>query len=302
MPTHVSTISRRRFLAGSLAAGAGLLWPRPAVAAEPPVDPNRWALLADTHVWEHRDRLHGGVKPAENFALARRQILALRPRPAGVIITGDCVYIQGKPGDYAVLAEEVEPFRRAGLPVHFVLGNHDHRENFYRAFPGTKPAGEAPVPGKHVAMLPAPHANWFLLDSLQRTNYTPGRLGRAQLAWLAKALDARRDKPALLVMHHNPDPTGKSEGLQDTAALMEVLLARKNVKAYVFGHTHRWQLGRREGIHLINVPATAWLFDKAQPRGWLDVKLHPGGATLVLNSLDGRHPKHGETVELKWRR
>src|SRR5690349_15273546 len=48
-------ISRRRFLAGSLAAGAGLLLRRPLLAADEtvqsvPVDPHRFALLSDTHI------------------------------------------------------------------------------------------------------------------------------------------------------------------------------------------------------------------------------------------------------------
>ena len=72
MPIHLPPISRRRFLAGSLAAGAGLLLPRSA-AAEAKVDPNRWALLADTHVWERRDGAYRGVKPAENFLQARAE-------------------------------------------------------------------------------------------------------------------------------------------------------------------------------------------------------------------------------------
>ena len=56
MPIQLPPISRRRFLAGSLAAGAGMLLPRRLLADDVPVDPNRFALLADTHVWEHRDR------------------------------------------------------------------------------------------------------------------------------------------------------------------------------------------------------------------------------------------------------
>ena len=43
IPIHLPPISRRQFLAGSAAAGA-LLMTRPGQAAQPPVDPNRWAL------------------------------------------------------------------------------------------------------------------------------------------------------------------------------------------------------------------------------------------------------------------
>ena len=131
MPIELPPIPRRRFLAGSLAAGAGLVLPRHLLAEQVPADPNRFALLADTHVWEHRDREARGIKPAENFLPARKEILALRPRPAVMIVAGDCAFNQGNPGDYAVLAELVLPIREAGIPIHFVMGNHDNVENFY---------------------------------------------------------------------------------------------------------------------------------------------------------------------------
>jgi len=301
MPIHLPPVSRRKFLAGSLATGVGLLLPRSVWAAGASGDPNRWALLADTHVWQQRDRIYHGVKSVETAAQACRQIAALDPIPAGAIIAGDCAALKGEPGDYGVLAEELKTLGKAAVPVHFALGNHDHRGHFRTAFPRTLPQGKLPVPDKHVSILETPHANWFLLDSLQKTNFTPGRLGEVQLQWLAKALDARDDKPALLVAHHNPDKTAKGSGLQDTEAFFKILAARKQVKAYVFGHTHRWALSVRDGIHLINVPTTAWLFSKAQPRGWVDAKLRPDGATLVLSSLDPKTPQHGRSAELQWR-
>jgi 3',5'-cyclic-AMP phosphodiesterase len=54
-------------------------------------------------------------------------------------------------------------------------------------------------------------------------------------------------------------------------------------------------------MHLVNVPAVAWLFDKTQPRGFVTARLRPDGATLVLHALDHQHAKHGETIDLKWR-
>jgi 3',5'-cyclic-AMP phosphodiesterase len=311
-------ITRRRFLAGSLAAGAGLLLPRPLRAAAPAADPNRWALLADTHIWEDREKLHNGVKPADHFVQVTREILALDPRPAGLLIAGDCVFLDGHAADYAVLADVVKPLRAAGIPLHFLLGNHDNRENFWAAFPeekkGTVPIcrngpegashkwGLSPfsplVPGRQVEIVETPHANWFLLDSLEKTHSTPGLLGKEQLGWLGKTLDARADKPALVVAHHTLDEVG---GLKDSPALMKVLLPRKHVKAYIFGHSHIWHVSAKEGLHLVNLPAVAWVFDKSQPLGWVDMQLRAKGAQLVLNTLDKKHPKCGQRVDLKWR-
>ena len=120
-----------------------------------------------------------------------------------------------------------------------------------------------------------PHANWFLLDSLDKTGHAMGLLGDTQLLWLAKALDARADKPALVLAHHNPDRLINIHGLTDTAKLFDVLVPRRHVKAYFYGHTHRWQVGRESKIHLVNIPATAWLFEPGEPRGLLTARSVP---------------------------
>jgi Icc protein len=294
-------ITRRRFLGASAAIGAGWLCGRPLAAALIATDPNRFVLLADTHIWENREQLHRNVKPAENFIQVRSDILALQPRPAGAIFVGDLVYLQGHSADYAVLADLLRPLHEAGIPLHFALGNHDGRENFWTAFPQARPAGIPPVPDKHVTVVSAPRANWFLLDSLEKTNSTPGFLGKAQLDWLAKELDARPEVPALVVAHHPQDPTGGIQGLKDTGPLFDVLAPRKHVKAYVFGHTHRWLVSRYRGIHLINVPATAWVFDAKEPQGWIDVQLRGDGMTAVFIALDKKHKSHGQKVDLTWR-
>jgi hypothetical protein len=301
MPIHVPPISRRDFLAGAIATGAGLFLPQPLWASEKPVDPNRFVLQADSHVSEDRAREYRGVKPAHNFALVSRRVLADKPLPGGWIIAGDCACNEGKSGDYAVLAEVTEPARKAGIPMHFALGNHDHRENFWRAFPEAKPTGGLPVPDKHVSIVDTPHVRWFLLDSLDKTNVTPGLLGKAQLDWFANALDAHADKPALVVAHHDPNSGGRTSGLRDTEALFAILAPRRHAQAFFFGHTHAWHVANYKGIHLVNLPATAWLFDAKQPRAWVEAKLEPDKATLTLHALDEKHPAHRQTVNLKWR-
>jgi hypothetical protein len=50
--------------------------------------------------------------------------------------------------------------------------------------------------------------DWYLLDSLDVTNKTPGTLGAEQLEWLEKSLKAAADRPALVMVHHNPQPAG----------------------------------------------------------------------------------------------
>ncbi len=247
------------FWPAALAAGAGVvLLPRSGQSREPAADPNHFVLLADTHVAGRRDLWNRGVQPAKNLELAAAEIRALESRPAGAIVAGDCAFMHGEADDYATFRELVKPLRQAGLPIHLALGNHNQRERLLAAFPEVKSrAAVAPQTlQKCVSVVESPQANWFLLDSLDKTNTNKGLLGEGQLAWLAKALDARPERPALVLAHHNPEPLLNIHGLTDTAALFKVLKPRKQVKAYFFGHTHRWSLSRAEG-HSSGQPARA---------------------------------------------
>ncbi|MBN2217224.1 MAG: hypothetical protein JW719_07595 [Pirellulales bacterium] len=101
--------------------------------------------------------------------------------------------------------------------------------------------------------------------------------------------------------HHNPDREHKNSGLIDTAEFYQTILPRKQAKAYCYGHTHAWHVGREDGLHLVNIPGNVWLFDQTQPRGFIAVNLQPAGASFELHSLDPKHAKHGEQAALKWR-
>jgi 3',5'-cyclic AMP phosphodiesterase CpdA len=302
MPFHLPPISRRRFLVSSLAAGVGALSWREAGGEDRSGDAGRWVLLADSHVAADRDRVHRGVNMAANLARVVAVAAGLEPRPAGVVLDGDVAFQKGEPGDYRRVAELLKPLARAEIPTHLTLGNHDQRENFREGL--ARGAAPLPLASRHVAVLETERANWFLLDSLDRTDGTPGELGTEQLGWLARALDARPGKPALVVAHHDPQwssPPAKRTGLVDTEQLFGVLTKRKQVKVLFFGHTHQWGRTWRDGIHLINLPPVAYLFNKEAPNGWVDLRLRDGGAVLTLHALDPKHRQDGETVELAWR-
>jgi 3',5'-cyclic AMP phosphodiesterase CpdA len=85
-----------------------------------------------------------------------------------------------------------------------MLGNHDEREHFWKSFPLDATQSES-VLQKQVAVFSGARANWFLLDSLEATDATPGKLGVAQREWLAQELAARPGQPALVVCHHHLD-------------------------------------------------------------------------------------------------
>ena len=80
-----------------------------------------------------------------------------------------------------------------------------------------------------------------------------------------------------------------------------MLLPRRQVKALLFGHTHVWSVKQREGLHMINLPAVAYVFNPLQPCGWVDAHLGENGMNIALRCLDPMHRWNGQTHELQWR-
>jgi 3',5'-cyclic AMP phosphodiesterase CpdA len=301
MPIHLAPITRRRFLARSITAGAGLALSRSLFAGSKPTDESSWALLADTHLAADRGLVERGINMTDHFTTVSRELLDLAKNPAGVFITGDCAFNNGETADYATLADLLKPIRGGQMHVHLALGNHDNRERFWDAFEEEK-AAKRPLKDRQVALLRTPRVNWFILDSLEQTRSTPGLLGREQLDWLATALDANPKKPALVLIHHNPGMDGGNLGLKDTLLLFEVIRPRKQVKAYIYGHTHNWNVEQdASGIHLINLPPVAYVFQPGEPSGWVHARMKDGGMRLELRCVDPAHKAHGQVVNLEWR-
>ena len=301
MPITLHPISRRRFLAGTLAAGLGTIaLPELLIGADVAADPHRLALLSDVHIAADPAARERGVVMAEHLRRAVAEVQKLEPRPAAAYINGDCAYHNGMIGDYQTLVGLLKPLRERGMPLHLEMGNHDNREHLWGAIPGSE-AHVEPLAQRQVMILEFPRANLFLLDSLDQTNHTPGVLGEAQIRWLGTALDARADKPAIVFVHHQPDERPKTSGLTDTKPLLDTLLPRRQVKALFYGHTHVWEVTKRDDLHCINLPAVAYVFVPGQPSGWVDAHLKENGIALELRCIDPKHPKHGDKVELTWR-
>ena len=305
MPIHLPPVSRRVFLGQAAGAAAGFLTFRHGWGAERSGDPDSIALLADTHVPGDPATTARETNMSANLRQVVAEVLAVRSKLGGVIVNGDCAYLKGLPGDYQNFARLVRPLGEASLPLHLTMGNHDDRQPLYQALADQRPTAP-PVESKHVGVVETPKANWFLLDSMFQVNVVTGELGRSQLEWLAKALDAHADKPALLVAHHHPqfEPNAAGtawSGLKDAKALFDLIAPRKHVKAYIYGHTHNWRLSKAGDVHLINLPPVAYVFQKEHPNGWVQATLGDGGLRLRLQCLDKSHARHDETVELTWR-
>ena len=307
MPIILPPITRRQFIKRSLAfGGTAIMAPHALAAADRKgagLDQNRVALLADTHISVDPSRVYPGtkwpgtpVKEGEHesvnmaacLAEAAKSVLALNPRPAHLIVNGDCALSNGKESEYKEFLRLVEPLRAAGITVHVTIGNHDNRENLWKSLPFLK---EEQM-GVQAGVVELPHANLVLLDSGKR-----GVLGEEQLDWLAKELDQRADKPALIFGHYNPYPNRgvrPIKGMSDGPSLLKVLAERKHARGYFYGHTHEWQYDQRDHLHLINQPAVSYYFGKGHAHGWVDMKLTETTAELELQCIDPKHKQHRE--------
>jgi 3',5'-cyclic AMP phosphodiesterase CpdA len=300
MPIQLPPISRRAFLTRAAAATAGLALKPSLFADTKPVNPDSWALFSDIHLAGDTTQIQRGVNMAEHFETVSRELFGLAERPAALFITGDCALNSGEKEDYAIVMKLLEPIRAQQIPIHLLLGNHDNRERFWEVLQEEK-ALKRPLTDRQVALVRTPRANWFILDSLEKTLSTPGFVGKEQLDWLGSALDKNADKPALVLIHHNLG-LGANMGLKDTSALLDVIRPRKQVKAYIFGHTHTWKVEQdSSGIHLINLPPVAYVFQEGYPSGWVHATVEDKKMQLELRCIDTTHKEHGQKVALDWR-
>jgi predicted phosphodiesterase len=301
MPLHLPSLTRRQFISQTLAGGAAILASRAGWAADAAEE--RWALLSDTHIAADPAQVARNINMAQHLRTAVAEVKALAGSGvANVLVNGDCSLDHGEPGDYTTFLELTRPLREAGQAVHCLLGNHDERDVFWNAFREERGRPRA-VEGKQVSIVESGLANWFLLDSLEVTKATPGRLGETQIEWLTKQLDARAGKPALVFVHHDlaPRADSKKTGLLDAEALLAVLQPRKQVKAVFYGHTHTWRYADLDGLHLVNLPAVAYPFKAEEVTGWVDCRLKKDGVRLEVSATEKANPMHGNVRELSWR-
>jgi 3',5'-cyclic AMP phosphodiesterase CpdA len=327
MPLHIipKRLSRRHFLSSLFSAasaasavGAAYLAKESRLVAQESLedDYEPWALLSDTHIAADPMTNARGINMADHLRQAVSELLAHhKQRPfAGALINGDCAFLDGQTEDYRTLGTLVEPLLESGVPLHVTLGNHDERarvqEGLGKGFGGDlaktsrgRGVEIANLDGKLASRVRGRFCDWYLLDSLEFTNKTPGRVGEAQVAWLADALKAAPTRPALVMVHHNPHPISpaKSNGLTDTDLLLPVLLDNRQVKALFFGHTHVAAKFEMDGLHLVNLPACAYRFATEQPTGWTSALVGPSWCRLTLFDTGKTHALHGREATLKWR-
>lgn len=251
-----------------------------------------FVLIADTHIHRDLDHERRGVNLANNLIEVVDRILSDSELPNGVIINGDLARLRGNAADYHTFYTLLKPLIDHGIPVYLTLGNHDDRDNFNQVLSGFRSEYDAVI-SRHTMVIKTDSSNLILLDSLDQVNDIPGRLGQTQLNWLADLLFQLDDRPTIIFAHHFPE-TGTGSGLQDYDKLHQIMIGQTKVKAFIYGHSHRWDISQKDSLYHINIPSPAYVFRDEQPLGFVYADFRTNGISLNLQSLDTNHPWHNE--------
>ena len=312
MSEKQSSISRRKFLATSTAFTSGFFLGAPNVTSNKKkvisndTDPDYFVLIADLHMDENPNKLSNGWNMFDNLEITVNRILNNEEygMPSGVIVLGDIANTHGHMGEYGLAWKLLRHLSKAGIPVHFAMGNHDNRGNFYRLFPDQVP--KTLVRTRHVELIEAPNNYHIVLDTLARiTEYIPGgELGGIQRAWLDEALKTYNDKPVILHGHHYPwpntQPDGTVNGLKDYEEFLELVHSHKHVKAYCFGHSHNLDILLDKDLHLVNVPMLGGN-PGTQPTGFIHAFFYPDRLAFEVECIDTEENWHGDSGTLGYR-
>ncbi|WP_176042353.1 phosphodiesterase [Burkholderia stabilis] len=213
------------------------------------------AQISDLHIKRPGQLAYRRVDTAAALARCIAKLNALVPRPDAVLVTGDLTDF-GNDDEYGHLRELLAPLE---IPYYLMIGNHDDRAGLRRAFPDRAELHD----GEFVQYaLDVGAVRVLALDS-QVPGASYGDLCDARLAWLAAQLDAARDRPVIVALHHPPFASGigHMDALRlapAAAAKLDALLrGYPNVERVLCGHVHRSMFTRFGGTLASAVPAPA---------------------------------------------
>jgi 3',5'-cyclic AMP phosphodiesterase CpdA len=212
-----------------------------------------------------------GIDPHTRLARAFGHIAEHHNDAVRLVITGDLTH-WAEPEAYAALEQAL---KIVPVPVRLLIGNHDEREAFLKAFPD-HPRDEH---GFINYAEDTPEGAFIYCDTVQPRSHA-GHFGPERLRWLARQL-ARVDR-AFLFFHHNPlhlgDPSTDLLSIIDAhqGPLRQLLKENAGKIAHIFfGHVHEPLSGTMAGIPFSGVPSTV---HQAIPN--LDVAEQSGMAAL----------------------
>jgi 3',5'-cyclic-AMP phosphodiesterase len=204
------------------------------------------AQLSDPHL-----RVGAGDREAaQALAAAVRSVLALRPAPDAVVVTGD-IANSAAAAEYERARELLAPL---SMPVHVLPGNHDDRDALREFFAPPGLDSEAGAPLQYT--VPVGELRLVVCDTT-RPGYDDGALDGGRLGWLKAQLAVEPAVPTVIAMHHPPITIGLPAldaialAQSDRLALAELLPRAPQVRRVIAGHVHRTAFGTVGGCAVV---------------------------------------------------
>lgn len=239
-------------------------------------------VLSDIHLTvEGRPII--GINPSERLDLALAHAGRHHPDAARYVLLGDLAHL-GQNRAYRALAGRMNAL---GKPFTPMLGNHDNRENFRKAFP-TAPDDGAGFVQSH---LDTATDRLIFLDTLhpEATPHHSGHLCAARLGWLERALNGAGGRRISVFMHHPPLAVG-FPGM-DAIALANPAdfwaIAKGKIAHLFCGHVHRTISGHTHGagFSIFKSPAHQMPMDMTSADSAISVA-EPGAYGIILLNDD----------------
>lgn len=230
--------------------------------------------LTDPHLFGDPTRELYGVNTATSFARTLEAALASGRVPDAILATGDI----GDDMSEAAYAGFRGALAGRAERVFCLPGNHDDPALMAQVFAadGFQHCGRARLGAWGLVML---------------DTHVPGRpygrLATSELARLDSDLLALGDVPVLVCLHHPPVSVGSAwldgVGLENGAALLEVVDRHPQVRCVLAGHVHQEFDVVRRGVRMLATPSTCAQFVPGTERCVMD-RRPPGYRWIELHS------------------
>ena len=203
-------------------------------------------VMSDIHLTSGGRKIIG-LDPVKKLESALKHICDTHPDSCHLVLTGDLAHY-GTLAEYTILKDMLF---NIDIPVTFMMGNHDTRENFCKVFPFVKL-------DEFGFLQSALHFQEFVLLCLDTLNFDhsndtrhQGFLCERRLSWLEKQLKVAKGKKVILFMHHPPCSVGFKAmdkiRLNNADEFYKILDKYKNVIHIIAGHIHRTISGNNRG-------------------------------------------------------
>lgn len=188
--------------------------------------------LSDTHLLGDNTNLFG-TNPKFVLEKALESIQKNHSDAKFIVITGDLSH-NGRVESYLELEEII---KNVDIPIHFILGNHDLKDNFNYVFDTCKEEEFVQyelVFGRKVYL--------FLSTVVEMQEY--GTMCDKRLKWLDDKLKTYIDKDVFIFMHHFPLDSNlpwmeENASFENKEDFWRTIVKYSNVKHIFTGHLHR---------------------------------------------------------------